>query len=376
MNLSELFRRKKETDLPEGYPHEFCPRCEANLTLQKGYDNQLPYWICRGCGEMLINPAVGTVPVNEELERLKTGLGDGGEKEIVWICDQCEAMLNVQPGFREDCGEWKCTECGFVNRIDASEVFASDDEYRRELQNPYRGLSDEAVLALSCYGEVGRLADRENIFLVRNRETGETVVKKLLRAYDAGVYSYLQAHPVKHMPRILELYEGENCLIVMEEYIRGSTVAEMLEAGSFPEQRAVSIIKDVCRILDELHSLPEPIVHRDVKPGNLMITPEGETVLLDMNAAKWINPAKSEDTRYMGTQYYAAPEQVGYGFSASTDRTDIYAVGMLLNVMLTGKFPKEQKASGKVWDIIERCIRLDADQRYTAKELIKALEAL
>ena len=107
-----------------------------------------------------------------------------------------------------------------------------------------------------------------------------------------------------------------------------------------------------------------------------MIAPEGETVLLDMNAAKWINPAKSEDTRYMGTQYYAAPEQVGYGFSASTDKTDIYAVGMLLNVMLTGKFPKEQKASGKIWDIIERCIRLEADQRYTAKELIKALEAL
>ncbi len=151
---------------------------------------------------------------------------------------------------------------------------------------------------------------------------------------------------------------------------------ELLEGGAFPEWQAVSIIKDVCRILDELHSLPEPIVHRDVKPTNLMITPEGETVLLDMNAAKRIDPSKNEDTRYIGTQYYAAPEQLGFGETGSIDKTDIYAVGMVLNVMLTGKFPKEQKASGRIWDIIERCIRLEADQRYTAKELIEALETL
>ena len=83
-----------------------------------------------------------------------------------------------------------------------------------------------------------------------------------------------------------------------------------------------------------------------------------------------------DDTRYMGTQYYAAPEQVGYGFSASSAKSDIYAVGMLLNVMITGHFPKEEKASGKIWDVIERCISLDADKRYSAAELAVTLQNL
>ena len=95
-----------------------------------------------------------------------------------------------------------------------------------------------------------------------------------------------------------------------------------------------------------------------------------------MNAAKWFDSDQTDDTRYMGTQNYAAPEQVGYGLSASSAKTDIYAVGMLLNVMITGHFPKEERAGGRIWDIIERCISLEADRRYTATELVEELDRL
>ena len=78
--INRLFRKEK------GGLHEFCPRCEAKLTLQKGYDNNLPYWVCKGCGEMLINPSVET------------------ESDIVWVCDECGAMLNIQNGFSEKLG--------------------------------------------------------------------------------------------------------------------------------------------------------------------------------------------------------------------------------------------------------------------------------
>lgn len=67
-------------------------------------------------------------------------------------------------------------------------------------------------------------------------------------------------------------------------------------------------------------------------------------------------------------------EQVGYGMKASSNKTDIYAVGILLNVMLTGKFPKEKPAQGKLWNVIERCISLDANSRYRADELIERLD--
>lgn len=98
--------------------------------------------------------------------------------------------------------------------------------------------------------------------------------------------------------------------------------------------------------------------------------------LLDMNVAKWYDPDQTDDTRYLGTPFFAAPEQIGYGFTASSEKSDIYAVGVLLNVMITGKLPKEERARGRLWEVIERCIRLDAGDRYTAAELIRKLDEI
>ncbi len=357
--LNKLFHKHESIGTVTGAPYEFCPRCEANLTLQKGYSNQLPYWICRGCGEMLINPAV-----------------DNADDDTAWICDQCGAMLNIQPGFNADVGKWKCTECGFENVIDQSEIYASDAEYQAELRNPYRGLSDGDTLHLSLYQEEELIRGRDDIILVRHREKGVPYIKKLLGVYDKSVYTFLVEHPIRHMPRIIELFESDNCLIVIEEYIEGRTLADLLEEGALPEKRAVSLAVSICRILDELHSLPTPIVHRDVKPSNIMIDKEGEIVLLDMNVAKWYDPDKTGDTRYMGTKEYAAPEQAGYGLKASSAKSDIYALGILLNVMITGQYPRDKRADGEVWRIIERCISLDANERYTAKELMDELTGL
>ena len=178
------------------------------------------------------------------------------------------------------------------------------------------------------------------------------------------------------MPLVCGLYENDNCLIIIEECIAGQTVAEMLERRLFSVDEAISIAKRVCRILDELHNLTNPIIHRDIKPSNVIITPDEEVYLLDMNVAKWYDPEKSDDTRYMGTRFYAAPEQAGYGLSASSAKSDIYATGIMLNVMITGKFPKEERADGRVWDIIERCISLDAKDRYTAAALIGELDGI
>ena len=338
--------------------YEYCPRCDANLTLQKGYSNDLPYWVCLGCGELLINPKIDT------------------DSDIIWFCDGCGLPLSFQPGFREDCGEWACTECGYVNRIGSSEVYVSEDEYRAQLKNPYRGLSDAEVLELSLFEEERMIEGREDIILVRHRETGKQYVKKLLTTFNRSIYEYLKENPIPHMPRIEALYESTSCLIVIEEYIEGETMAEILERGRMPEREAVKAALELCRILKVLHSFPTPVIHRDIKPSNIIVTPEGEIVLLDVNVAKWYDPDKTDDTRYMGTRFFAAPEQAGYGLKASSTKSDIYAVGILLNVMATGHFPREERAEGALWDIIERCISLEADKRYTAEELAGELEKL
>ena len=337
--------------------YEYCPRCNANLTFQKGYDNTLPYWICRGCGEMLINPELDT--------------GD-----IIWLCDDCGSLLNVQEGFDESQDDWKCTECGCINELSAREVYESDVEYQAEMGNPYRGLSDEEMLTLSMYRDESFLDEDKNVILVRNIENGVSFVKKLLTVFDKSIYAYLKKHPVKYMPQIIEIYESSSCLIVIEEYIEGKTLADMLEENLIPEERAVAITRSICKVLDNLHTLDPPIIHRDIKPSNVILSSDGQVFLLDMNVAKWYDPEQTDDTCHMGTQYYAAPEQLGYGLKASSPKADVYALGILLNVMITGQFPKIQKAMGEIWNIIERCISLDEEKRFTVEELMVELDAL
>ena len=240
-------------------------------------------------------------------------------------------------------------------------------------------MSQEALMALMVYEEKESINGRADIMLVEDRDTGEKYVEKILKTYDISVYDFLKRRPVKHMPRLYGVYEGANCLVVIEEYIAGQTLSERIGEGwrekeRMEEAEAVRLIKSLCLILQELHSFNPPIIHRDVKPSNIILSEENEVFLLDVNAAKWYNPEKKEDTRLLGTMYYAAPEQLGYGFAASSVKTDIYAVGILLNVMLTGKFPKEEKASGSIWNIIEKCICYETEKRFTDTELIEALD--
>lgn len=113
----------------------------------------------------------------------------------------------------------------------------------------------------------------------------------------------------------------------------------MEEGHFFCEKETIDIAMQICKILMELHGMNPPIIHRDIKPANVMIMPEGVVKLLDFSVAKAENITKKRDTVLLGTSGFAAPEQ--YGFSASTPQTDIYVMGVLMNLMLTRKMPSE-----------------------------------
>ena len=354
--LKSLIVYKNRQSLPEGEPYEVCSRCEANLTLQKGYSNEYPCWICKGCGEMLINPVI--------------------PDDVVWVCDGCGEMLNIQPGFSADCGYWKCTECGFENKIDSSEIYASEDEYQASLHNPYKGMTDADVLELMNYENIEHINGRPDIILVKNTLDENLYVKKILSTYDVGVYRYLKENPVANMPKLYGVFEGKNNLVIIEEYIEGKTLSDIIVEERIEPKKAVYIARCIAYILKELHGLEKPIIHRDIKPSNIMIDKNGEVYLLDVNVAKWFKSEETEDTRLLGTLYFASPEQFGYGFSSSSDKSDIYAIGILLNVMITGKLPKEEKAEGAIWNVIEKCICLEPNDRLSDHELISALDSI
>lgn len=222
-------------------------------------------------------------------------------------------------------------------------------------------LDDEC--RLSYYKQIASLNDEHNVYLVQHISDKRVYVKKILTIYNIEVFEYLQEHPISNMPRIYEIIVDEGRLIIIEEYITGTTLQQMLdEQGAMEENLVKDIIRQLCIILNDLHNAHPPIVHRDIKPSNIMVSPDHVVKLIDMNAAKWSLHAVGQDTVLMGTAGYAAPEQ--YGFAVSNTKTDIYSVGVLMNVMLTGVSPLERLAGEPMGRIVSRCVKMEANKRY------------
>lgn len=161
--------------------------------------------------------------------------------------------------------------------------------------------------------------------------------------------------------------------MVEEEYIDGLSLQEMIDGGKeMSEARARDIVSSICGTLADLHAIG--IIHRDVKPEHVMLTPEGKVYLIDLDAAMQLAPEKKSDTQLLGTAVYAAPEQ--FGLTRSDVRTDIYAVGILLNILLTGVHPAvEQYRSGDLAKIIAKCTEMNPGSIYqNASELLTDLE--
>lgn len=236
-------------------------------------------------------------------------------------------------------------------------------------------MTTEEELALSYYREIGHLNVDHGVTLVRNSQTNRLYVRKTLTVYNADVYRSLMRHPVANTPRVFEAVEDEGTLTVIEEYIDGSNLRDLLAQGPLPREQALNITEQLCRIVSDLHRRTPPIVHRDIKPSNIILTDDGTVKLLDMNAAKPVRDSESRDTQLIGTAGFAAPEQ--YGFGASTAQTDLYALGVLLSTMVYGSFSRGSLGASAVDRIIEKCTRMDPGSRYaSAEDLLRDLVAL
>lgn len=226
-------------------------------------------------------------------------------------------------------------------------------------------------LTLSYYKEISVINAEHGVYLVQHTENGRIFVRKQLRIYNKDVYLYLKDHPIAHTPAIYEVLEDNNLLIVIEEYINGSSLEEILaDKKTLPPSQAADIIRQLCNIVNDMHNAPAPIIHRDIKPPNIMLSDKGEVTLLDMSAAKPLHDEKNQDTNLIGTYHYAAPEQ--YGFGQSVPQTDIYALGVLLNVMLTGAFPSQTIATKPFEHIISKCTCLDPKDRYESAAALRS----
>ena len=223
---------------------------------------------------------------------------------------------------------------------------------------------------LKIYRLVKVLADKNGCktLHLRHKELGRDMV---LHSFPESIKAYEVLCRFRHenLPLIYDVFELDDGQVVLEEYIDGLTVAQVLETGLYRYKGAKKVISDLCEGLEFLHE--NGIVHRDIKPENVVIDKNGRVVLIDFNASRQLKLV-GKDTVVMGTVGYAPPEQLG--IAQSDQRTDIYSMGIMLNVMLTGKHPCEGIAKGRPGNIINKCTNIDPTQRYdSVKELKSAL---
>lgn len=209
---------------------------------------------------------------------------------------------------------------------------------------------------------------RGTVSVVRHKKSGTRYV---FRRYSGSGEVYRRLLPVlcPHLPQIMEAAEQDGQTAVLEEYVQGDTLAELLMGARLTEREARQVTMQLCQALHVPHSMGA--VHRDVKPENVILR-GSDAVLIDFDAARIYKDESESDTQVLGTTGFAAPEQ--YGIFQSDERADIFSLGVLLNIMLTGKHPSREMAAGKMGRIVRKCTMTAPEQRYqSARALMEVL---
>ncbi len=198
-------------------------------------------------------------------------------------------------------------------------------------------------------------------------------------------------HP--NLPRVSDHFAvGEQGQYLIMDFIEGEDLRQRMERlGTITEDDAVMVGAAMCDALGYLHTRKPSILHRDIKPGNVKITPDGNIYLVDFGLAKLVQGTQATTTgaRAM-TPGYSPPEQ--YGTARTDPRTDIYSLGATLYAALTGMIPEDglaramdnaqltplrkrnPKVSKRLAAAIERAMAVDPADRYqTAEDFKKAL---
>ena len=211
-------------------------------------------------------------------------------------------------------------------------------------------------------------SERGCVSLLQNKQNG---TRFIFRHYQGSgeVYRKLLSVSCPNLPKIMEAAEQDGMVAVLEEYIQGDSLAFLLAGACLTPAEARKITFQLCNALWVLHSLGA--VHRDIKPENVIVR-GSEAVLIDFDASRIFKSGTNQDTQILGTTGYAAPEQ--YGITQTDERADIYSLGVLLNIMLTGKHPSKELASGRLGRIVQKCTMVNPKKRY--KSVLYLMEAL
>lgn len=211
--------------------------------------------------------------------------------------------------------------------------------------------------------------EKSCVWLVSTEKGKEFAILKEYQNKDLfPLYERLKNTQSKYFPQIYQLISQENSVLLLEEYLPGETLQAKLEVEKkLTEEEITGYICAICDALQSLHNTNPAIVYRDLKPENVMITPDNQLKIVDFDASREYKEEQSRDTVVLGTKEYASPEQ--YGFMQTDIRTDVYSLGIVYAELLehaevSASYRREAKK------IIQKATMFAPDDRYPNMEAV------
>lgn len=265
-----------------------------------------------------------------------------------------------------------------------------DASLQREINETLHNLKRDEKFNLV---KVLKINDHGRTEKVLSEDSGEFFIRKYIKIGKADEGSRRVVHELlakAHLPQVaqvIDCYQYADELVIISEYIEGLTLFEYVKrAHPLPIETLERLIFDISTALSSLHRFSEGIiVHRDITPSNVIIYQDEDgqprAVIIDFGVARLFDEAKSNDTQYLGTVGFAAPEQ--YGFGQTCARSDVYSLGAVLYFCLTAKNPTNNLIDKLASDnelprnfksVVIKAMALDPKDRYpSVKELCEAV---
>ncbi|HOJ09470.1 MAG TPA: serine/threonine-protein kinase [Clostridiales bacterium] len=211
-------------------------------------------------------------------------------------------------------------------------------------------------------------------FLVKPKDSEHLFVAK---CYDKKLYSFVHEGSILKslhhigLPAFTDEFQNDTMVCIVREYIEGKPLNQYIMENNPDNKNIINICLQLCNILIYLHGQEKPVIHRDIKPQNIIIKDDGQIVLIDFDISRVYNSEAETDTQFFGTKEYASPEQ--YGFSQTDCRTDIYSFGVLLRFMLT----ENEKENPDVHlykpleGIVKKCTAFAPKERFNNAAAVK-----
>lgn len=240
------------------------------------------------------------------------------------------------------------------------------DEISKQIKLP-EFLKNYCVL--SCIYEEAE----KSCYLVSEKESDEKYLLKIRSCKNGRNFLELEHQRLcelaKNFPEEykMSIYRKEaNTEYLLKYYIQGTDLEKYQEQNRVLSVREVlCIVIGICKAIAKLHALTPPVLHRDIKPKNLIIDGRGNVHLIDFETSRTYKENKSKDTVFFGTEGSAAPEQ--YGYSQTDVRTDVYGIGKVLEFLYNENYHGQTEAGHAWWEIqkiIQKAVAFDPKHRY------------